>query len=171
MLKKFLLAFAMIFVMLGSAFAAVDLNTADQAALDSVKGIGAVKSKAILAERSKGGPFKDWADFEKRVKGFAAKSTATLSKNGVTINGQAKSEVVANVPAGASVNASVAAPAASVKAPAAASVTGVKASAPVAPAAKINTPAPTPTAKASPSAAAPAASTKSSAAASASTKK
>ena len=66
MFKKILFAFAMMFVMLGSALAAVDLNTADQAALDSVKGVGAVKSKAILDERSKGGPFKDWADFEKR---------------------------------------------------------------------------------------------------------
>ncbi len=128
MFKKILMAFAMLCLMLGNAFAAVDLNTADQAALDSVKGVGAVKSKAILEERSKNGPFKDWADFEKRVKGFGAKSTDTLSKNGITVNGQAKPSAASAAPAKASTPAPAAAPAkASTPAPATAPA---KASAP-----------------------------------------
>ncbi|MBI3230363.1 MAG: helix-hairpin-helix domain-containing protein, partial [Burkholderiales bacterium] len=81
MLKKILMAFAMLCMMIGGAFAAVEVNSADQAALDSLPGVGAVKSKSILDERSKNGPFKDWADFQKRVKGFADKSTDALSKN------------------------------------------------------------------------------------------
>lgn len=140
MFKKILMAFAMLCLMLGNAFAAVDLNTADQAALDSVKGVGAVKSKAILEERSKNGPFKDWADFEKRVKGFGAKSTDTLSKNGITVNGQAKAAAASAKPsaaASAKPSAAASAPAASV-APAsapAASAAPAKASAPAASAA------------------------------------
>ncbi len=110
MFKKILFALAMLAMLVGNAFAAVEINTADQAALDNVKGIGAVKSKAILDERTKNGPFKDWADFEKRVKGFAAKSTDALSKNGVTINGQAKNAAPA---ASTSASASAAATASS----------------------------------------------------------
>jgi DNA polymerase III alpha subunit len=58
----------------GLCLAQVDVNKADQAALDSVKGIGPVTSKAIVDERAKGGAFKDWADFESRVKGIGPKS-------------------------------------------------------------------------------------------------
>ncbi len=122
----------MFYLLIGSAFAAVDINTADQAALDSVKGIGAVKSKAILDERTKAGPFKDWADFEKRVKGFAAKSTDALSKNGVTVNGQAKAAAAS---ASASTSASAkAAPASASASASAAPAASAKASASAAPA-------------------------------------
>ena len=54
MLKKMLLAVAAMVAAMGMAFAQVDVNKADQAALDTVKGIGPAKSKAILEERSKG---------------------------------------------------------------------------------------------------------------------
>jgi competence protein ComEA len=140
MFKKILLAFAMLYLLIGSAFAAVDINTADQAALDSVKGIGAVKSKAILDERTKGGPFKDWADFEKRVKGFAAKSTDALSKNGVTVNGQAKvaaAAAAASTSTSTSASAKAAPASASASAaPAPAASASAKASASAAPASK-----------------------------------
>jgi competence protein ComEA len=88
MLKKLLLALAVLIATMGFAFAQVDVNKADQAALDSVKGIGPKTSKAILDERKKGGDFKDWADFEKRVKGIGEKSAVKLSKAGLTVNGQ-----------------------------------------------------------------------------------
>lgn len=124
MFNKLLMAFAMFFLMLGSVSAAVDLNTADQAALDSVKGIGAVKSKAILEERKKAGQFKDWADFEKRVKGFAGKSTDKLSKAGVTINGQPKTAAAAAASKGST--AAAAANKGSTPAPTGESATPVK---------------------------------------------
>lgn len=90
MLKKLLLAVATMIATMGFAFAQVDVNKADQAALDSVKGIGPKTSKAILDERKKGGEFKDWADLQKRVKGVGDKSAEKLSDAGLTVNGQPK---------------------------------------------------------------------------------
>lgn len=90
MLRKLLFVLAMLAASTGYALAAVDLNKADQAALDSVKGIGPKTSKAILDERKKGGEFKDWGDFQKRVKGVGDKSSDKLSQEGVTINGKPK---------------------------------------------------------------------------------
>lgn len=90
MFKKFLLAIAAMIVTMGFAFADVDANKGDQAALDGIKGIGPAKSKAIIEERTKGGNFKDWADFEKRVKGIGEKSAVKLSAAGLTVNGQPK---------------------------------------------------------------------------------
>lgn len=88
MLKKLLLAIAALIATMSFAFAQVDVNKADQAALDGVKGIGPKTSKTIIDARKKGGDFKDWADFEKRVKGIGGKSAAKLSAAGLTVNGQ-----------------------------------------------------------------------------------
>jgi len=90
MFKKLLLAFAVFIATMGFAFAQVDVNKADQSALDGVKGIGPKMSKTILDERKKGGDFKDWADFEKRVKGIGEKNSTKLSQAGLTVNGQPK---------------------------------------------------------------------------------
>ncbi len=90
MFKKLLLAIASLIATMGFAFAQVDVNKADQAALDSVKGIGPKMSKTIIEERKKGGDFKDWTDFEKRVKGVGDKNASKLSQAGLTLNGQAK---------------------------------------------------------------------------------
>jgi competence protein ComEA len=90
MIKKLMLAVAMLAASTGFAFAQVDVNKADAAALDGVKGIGPSMSKVILDERSKAGPFKDWADFQKRVKGVGDKRAAKLSEAGLQVNGQAK---------------------------------------------------------------------------------
>ncbi len=90
MLKKIIFAVASLCVSVCFAFADVDVNKADQAALDGIKGIGPAKSKLILAERTKGGNFKDWADFESRVKGIGEKSAMKLSDAGLTVNGQAR---------------------------------------------------------------------------------
>jgi competence protein ComEA len=88
MFKKLLLAFASMIATMGFALAQVDVNKADAAALDSVKGIGPKMSKSILDERTKGGPFKDWADFEKRVQGVGEKSAKKLSAGGLTVGGK-----------------------------------------------------------------------------------
>lgn len=97
MFKKLLLAVATFLATMSFAFAEVDVNKADQAALDGVKGIGPKISKTILDERKKGGDFKDWADFEKRVKGIGAKNAVKLSQAGLTVNGQAKADAPAAV--------------------------------------------------------------------------
>jgi len=90
MIKKLMLAVATLVASMGFAFAQVDVNKADAAALDSVKGVGPAMSKAIIDERTKAGPFKDWADFQKRVKGVADKRATQLSKAGLQVNGQSK---------------------------------------------------------------------------------
>lgn len=88
MLKKLLLAAAGFCLFCSAAMAAVEINTADQAALDSVTGIGPATSRAILEERKKAGNFKDWADLEARVKGVGEKNSVKLSAGGLVINGQ-----------------------------------------------------------------------------------
>ena len=88
MLKKFWLPVFALLMFAGSVFAAVDVNNADQAALDSVAGVGPATSKAILAEREKNGNFKDWADLERRVKGVGSRNAVKLSAAGLTVNGK-----------------------------------------------------------------------------------
>jgi competence protein ComEA len=71
-----------------AAMAAVDVNKADQAQLESVKGIGPALSTKILDQR-KTGAFKDWSDFKTRVSGIGPGNAARLSGNGLTVNGAA----------------------------------------------------------------------------------
>jgi competence protein ComEA len=89
MIKKLFLAIAALAASINLAFAQVDVNKADAAALDSVKGVGPAMSKAIVDERAKG-EFKDWADFQKRVKGVGEKRAAKLSEAGLQVNGKSK---------------------------------------------------------------------------------
>lgn len=84
MLKKLLAMFLMLCATV--AMAAVDVNKATEAQLDSVKGIGPVTSKLIMAERKKG-EFKSWEDFIQRVKGVGDDKAAKLSEAGLTVNG------------------------------------------------------------------------------------
>lgn len=70
------------------ALAAVDINTATEAELDGIKGIGPATSRLILEER-KASPFSDWNDLTKRVKGIGAKRAGKLSKEGLVVNGKA----------------------------------------------------------------------------------
>ncbi|VWC23374.1 competence protein ComE [Burkholderia pseudomultivorans] len=88
MLKKLLMLFVALSLSLAAGLAAaVEVNTADQAALESVKGLGPVKSKAIIDERTRNGPFKDADDLANRVKGLGTKSVGHLEENGLTIGG------------------------------------------------------------------------------------
>lgn len=79
-------AFVGLFLFSGHAYAKVEINSADQAALESVRGLGPSKAKAILLERKKNGPFKDAADLHTRVKGIGEKTVERLMQNGLTIN-------------------------------------------------------------------------------------
>lgn len=54
MLKKLVMLCVALMLSLSAGFAsAVEVNSADQAALESVKGIGPVHAKAIIEERTK----------------------------------------------------------------------------------------------------------------------
>lgn len=84
MFKKFFAFLAAMSLM--AAFAAVDINKGSEADLQSIKGIGAAKSKLIVDERKKG-EFKNWDDFMQRVKGFGEASATKLSAEGLTVGG------------------------------------------------------------------------------------
>jgi competence protein ComEA len=83
---------------IGSAFAAVDVNTANADALRGIKGIGPAKAKAILDEREAHGPFKDALELGKRVKGMGGKTVERLQAEGLTI-GPASGASAAAAPA------------------------------------------------------------------------
>jgi competence protein ComEA len=78
--------------------AAVDVNTASEADLDSVKGIGPGTSSKMLEQR-KAGKFKDWPDLIARVPGIGDKRAAKLSAEGLTVNGAKYQPAAAETPA------------------------------------------------------------------------
>ena len=66
---------------------ALEVNVANEAELDSVRGLGPAATARILDARAQG-PFKDWADFMRRVKGIKPRTAAKLSDAGLTVNQQ-----------------------------------------------------------------------------------
>ena len=85
MLKKILAVMVMMYAAV--SFAAVDVNKATAAELDSIKGIGPAISAKILDEKKKGGNFKDWNDFVTRVNGVGESNAAKFSAEGLTVGG------------------------------------------------------------------------------------
>ena len=110
MFKKLLAFFAAMTVAV--AFAAVDVNQATPAQLDSIKGIGPGISGKIVDERKKGN-FKSWEDFIERVKGIGEGNAAKFSAAGLTVSGAGYKGAAA---APAKKDGKPAAPAAAVKA-------------------------------------------------------
>lgn len=66
---------------------ALEVNTANEAELDSVRGLGPASTARVLKARESG-PFKDWADLMQRVKGIKPALAAKLSGAGLTVNQQ-----------------------------------------------------------------------------------
>jgi competence protein ComEA len=77
-----LLAAACLLFAANAAWAAVDLNTADEQALRSLKGVGAVRAKAIVEERQRNGPYQSIDDVVGRVKGIGPATVAQWKKDG-----------------------------------------------------------------------------------------
>ena len=71
----------------GLAWAEVDVNQADVAALDGIRGIGPSMSRKILLERGQS-KFKSWTDLMARVPGVKNKIAAKYSAQGLTVDGQ-----------------------------------------------------------------------------------
>ena len=63
----------------------INVNTATQSELESIKGIGPSKAKTIIAERLDGGHFQDANDLQKRVRGIGMKSVEKMVNNGLSI--------------------------------------------------------------------------------------
>lgn len=63
----------------------INVNTATQTELESIKGIGPAKAKTIIAERLDGGHFQDANDLQKRVRGIGMRSVEKMVDNGLTI--------------------------------------------------------------------------------------
>jgi len=95
MLKKLLATALMSLSMLSVSWAAVDVNTADHAALETLSGIGPKRSKSIIEERSKNGPYKDAADFKARVSGIGDKTLVKLENEGLTFGAPAAAAAAA----------------------------------------------------------------------------
>ena len=70
-MKKIFLILVIFFGFNLSVLAGVDINTASQADLESVKGLGPVKAKAIIEYRNKYGMFKSVEELA-NVKGIGA---------------------------------------------------------------------------------------------------
>lgn len=97
MLKKILAVMVMMYAVV--SFAAVDVNKATAAELDSIKGIGPAISAKILDEKKKGGNFKDWNDLVTRVNGVGEANAARFSAEGLTVGGASFKGVAAAEPA------------------------------------------------------------------------
>lgn len=79
------------------ALAAVNINTAQQAELETLKGIGPAKAKAIVDYRGKNGPFKTVDDLEK-VSGIG-RATLDKIRPEVSLGGPAPAAKAATPPA------------------------------------------------------------------------
>ena len=92
-MKKLLLVLATLAAFSFSpAWAAVDINTATVAQLESVNGIGPKKAEAIVEYRKKNGPFKSVDDLDK-VKGLG-KASIDKMRSELTV-GKAKKAAAA----------------------------------------------------------------------------
>jgi competence protein ComEA len=69
------------------AWGQLDLNQATEMELDGLKGSGPALTKTILAERN-ASAFRNWADVLQRVKGIGPKKAASLSEQGVRVQGE-----------------------------------------------------------------------------------
>ena len=80
--------FALVLARFACVAAATEINQANEAELDSVKGLGPSTTARILEARTQA-LFSDWADLMRRVKGIKPKLAAKLSEAGLRVNGQA----------------------------------------------------------------------------------
>lgn len=91
-MKKLLLALVVLagFGLSPYLMAEVDINTASEAELQSLKGVGPAKAKAIVDYRKKNGNFKSVNDLE-NVDGIGSKTVGALGKD-ITVSGKANSK-------------------------------------------------------------------------------
>jgi competence protein ComEA len=96
-MKTLLLFFFMLLPLIGAAYAAVNINTATQAELETLHGIGPAKAKAIIEYRKKKGLFKTPGDLEK-VKGIGPATMKRL-RSEITVGDIPKARKENKIPA------------------------------------------------------------------------
>jgi competence protein ComEA len=96
-MKKTCLFLIALFTFLSTAYAAVNINTATQAELETLQGIGPVKATAIIEHRKKKGPFKTPGDLEK-VKGIGPATMKRL-RSEITVGDIPKARKENKIPA------------------------------------------------------------------------
>jgi len=84
MIRNFISIVLAVFAL--NAFAAVDVNQATRADLETVKGIGPGLSGKIVDAR-KTGNFKDWGDLVERIGGIGPGNAGKFSQAGLTVAG------------------------------------------------------------------------------------
>lgn len=87
-MKKLLFVLLVACGLASPAWAAVDINKATPSQLESVKGIGPAKAKAIVEYRDKHGAYKSLDELA-NVKGFGKASVAKL-KGELSVDGKAE---------------------------------------------------------------------------------
>ncbi|HEX6018637.1 MAG TPA: helix-hairpin-helix domain-containing protein [Burkholderiaceae bacterium] len=85
-MRRAIACVALAVMALGACAAGVDANTASQAELEQITGIGPSVAVRILDARRKR-PFDDWRDMIGRVGGIGERSAAKFSAAGLTVNG------------------------------------------------------------------------------------
>ena len=80
-------AAAALLALLAGAASALELNSASQAELESLKGVGTQLSARLLQARAER-PFADWSDLRRRVPGIGAATAQRLSDAGLTVAGR-----------------------------------------------------------------------------------
>ncbi|MDH4316900.1 MAG: ComEA family DNA-binding protein [Desulfobulbaceae bacterium] len=83
-MNKIYFSLILILMLVSTAFAKVNINTADATELESLTGIGAAKAKAIIEYREQNGPFKFGEELTK-VKGIGPKIMEKI-KDDITIS-------------------------------------------------------------------------------------
>jgi competence protein ComEA len=68
---------------------ALEINDANRAQLEQLKGVGVTLAEKILVEREKA-RFSGWDDLRQRVKGISGKRVTEWQAKGVTVNGEGR---------------------------------------------------------------------------------
>ena len=85
LLKKWIVLGALVCVPL--SVLALEINQANEAELDSIKGMGPAMTRKVLVARADK-PFMNWKDLMSRVAGIGKTKAQQFSAQGVLVNGQ-----------------------------------------------------------------------------------
>jgi competence protein ComEA len=85
LLKKWLVLGALVCVPL--SVLALEINQANEAELDSIKGMGPAMTRKVLVARADK-PFSNWKDLMSRVAGIGKAKAQQFSAQGLVVNGQ-----------------------------------------------------------------------------------